>query len=273
MKWVLESPEQLLEEVESYLIKLHNEGGRIQYAVDEEWNNGRDQTKWKRCSSAGKCTRQLAYWKHHPDKAEPIRPRALSIFLNGYSIHEQERWLISQVADLRFVERNVEFYPNQIVGVVPGRVDGVVQLRDGPALLDIKTAAEFGFRDMQRQGVPEEYKAQMQCYMDAMGIPRTIIWAYNKNTSHRAVHMIEWDELVHRKVADRFTAVELSTPENLPDRDFKPKREVVRKKETGREYLVWQCSYCPFTEMCYGPLGFELTFDEKTNKPRWIKDA
>jgi hypothetical protein len=112
-------------------------------------------------------------------------------------------------------------------------------------------------------------EAQVNAYMDATGVEKAILWFYNKDTSHRHAVTMRYNPRVVEQVRLRFQRVLDSTPECLPDREYSPQAEVSRAKMTGREYLPWQCSYCPFTERCWSSQGFKLQIDK--GKPRWLR--
>jgi hypothetical protein len=66
--------------------------------------------------------------------------------------------------------------------------------------------------------------------------------------------------MIWNEVENRFLSVIKSTPDNLPDREF-------RENEKGA--LPWQCSYCSFVGHCYP--DYSLSFD-KDNKPILTKN-
>ena len=246
-----------------------------------------------RLSAAGHCGRKLVYGMHFPEEGEELSSRAVSVFDLGHLIHDAERQRIQEVARLVREEERVTFVVEKLAPVgtpvaeavahqcveedgwlhlhVPGHIDGVLELADGPALLDIKSTSTRSFTEKIKEGPGYEYSAQLNAYMDATGIHRAWLWLYNKETSHRATVPVPYDPRIVEEVKARFRRAALSTPEELPPREHAPKQELRKGQPTGREYLPWQCAYCAFVQLCWKPEGFELVFEN--NKPRWLRQA
>ena len=267
---IYDTPDQIVEAVEQHLLNLRQEGGKISLPINLTWQNDTLPHDPVRISNAGKCPKQMAYSLHYPDEREPLTARALSVFMHGDILHEMERYLISQVTHLNFIEQQVHF----LIGnetYVPGHVDGVIALGDERVILDIKSINTRGFKEVIN-GVPRhDYIAQVNGYMHATGMNKAVLWFYNKDTSHRAAILVERDEEVVNEVRRRFLSVIASTPESLPERQYSWEWEISRGKRTGRQYLPWQCNYCPFVERCWEGTGFGLVFDK--GKPRWMREA
>ena len=260
--------EDVLVAVNEYVVKLNQEGGKLEFLFSTE----REPRKPNpfRLSSSGKCTRRLAFEKLFPDEKEDVSTRAYNVFLLGDVLHELDRYLIGQVTELHSMEKEVKFFVDDEVGYVTGHTDGIVELVDGPIVLDVKTAATASFTRMAQEGPPPDYVAQLNAYMDALGIHRAALWVYDKNVSQRMVLPIEYDPSVVQAVRERFRMVWEATPDNLPPREYEPQAEMRRKKPTGREYLPWQCSYCPFVTRCWSSLGFERVVED--GKVRYIRN-
>ena len=263
------SVERLIEAIDERLLTLRKEGGQLAFPIVLDWAGEQDNAeRVLRLSSSGKCGRQLAYLTHYPDEKEDLNARALNVFIHGDIIHEKERILISQVTELKWVEERVYFRVNDEVRVA-GHIDGLVKVGDEWMILDIKSINTRGFKEIQEGGMRPDYEAQVNAYMDATGVEKAILWFYNKDTSHRHAVTMRYNPRVVEQVRLRFQRVLDSTPDCLPDREYSPQAEVSRGKMTGREYLPWQCSYCPFTERCWSSQGFKLQIDK--GKPRWLR--
>lgn len=262
----------LINKIDTHLLTLRKEGGQLAFPIAIEWDgesqNQNDSNRVLRLSASGKCGRQLAYLTHFPHMKEELSARALNVFIHGDLIHEKERILISQVANLSRIEERVYFDVNDDV-MIAGHIDGVLIDGEDEYILDIKSINTRGFKEVQGGETRPDYVAQVQAYMHATGILRAILWFYNKDTSQRHAVVVNYDSREVGDVRSRFSQVLSSTPGNLPDREYKPQAEMSRGKMTGREYLPWQCSYCPFTEMCWSSKGFNLQIDK--GKPRWLR--
>jgi hypothetical protein len=236
--------------VQEYLERLYVDGGEIKlrfnmtYVATEE-----SEYNYLRLSSSGKCQRAIAYSLHYPIPASTGH-RGVSVLLLGHVLHDLERGLIKKVAPLHSEEMRVELDVGEGYRV-PGHIDGVVDTAEGPFIIDIKTANTKSFNDMARNGPRDDYVAQLNAYMEATGIKQAFLWLYNKDTSHRMVLPVAYDEEVVKRVKTRFLNALKSTPDSLPEREYGPQEEIRNKKPTGRLYLPWQCSYCAFVQMCW----------------------
>ncbi|MGK0619546.1 PD-(D/E)XK nuclease family protein [Meiothermus cerbereus] len=195
-----------------------------------------------RLSSAGKCARRLAYELHYPGEVPPVEPRVVAIFELGSLIHD---WLREKLAALygeRFhsVERAVELEVDPGFAV-PGRIDGILETESGPVLLDIKSASDKSAQSMSSNGVPYDYVAQVNAYLEATGLQKGLLVVYNKNTSEITTLPVDHDPAVVAQVKERFRAVRCSTPEQLPEREY--------------ETDSFACRYCPFRGRCWGASG------------------
>jgi len=265
----MKTVDEIITAVEQRLLTLRKGGGRLPFPITLDWDGEQDNSeRVLRLSGSGKCGRQTAYAMHYPGEREELSARALSLFVLGDIIHEKERILIGQVTELGRVEERVHFQVNGEVSIA-GHMDGVIEVDGEPMILDIKSINTRGFSEIQKGTMRPDYEAQVNAYMDATGIRKACLWFYNKDTSHRHAVVLEYNPEVVQQVRDRFQRVLDSTPDSLPPREYLPQAEVARGKMTGREYLPWQCSYCPFTERCWSSEGFRLQIDG--GKPRWLR--
>jgi hypothetical protein len=260
--------DDLIHAVDSRLLSLRKEGGQLELPT-LTWDGDQNNTsRTLRLSASGKCGRQLAYAMHYPEEREALTSRALNVFALGDVIHAVERALISQVTELQAVERRVYFDVTDEIQVA-GHIDGIITVNGEPMILDIKSINTRGFKEVVEGEVRPDYQAQLQAYLDASGVSSGVLWFYNKDTSHRHATVLKYNKTIVREVRERFQRVINSTPSDLPDREYKAQAEVSRGKMTGREYLPWQCGYCPFVERCWSSQGFKMEMER--GKPRWIR--
>lgn len=264
------SVEDVLYRVNEYVTYLDREGGVVALAPRLEYKpRGRGPQRVLRPSAAGKCPRALAYQKLFPELAEPLTPRALSVFMLGHLVHDLERHLIAQVNPLTDVEREVVFdFDGEAVA---GHIDGILHLASGPVLLDVKTTNAASFERMLREGPSPDYVAQLNVYLHATGLREGFLWLFNKDTAHRTVLPVEYQPEVVEAVRERWEQVRRATADALPPRAYAPQAEVRKGQPTGREYLPWQCGYCAFVQACWGGEGFTKTVEG--GKPRWVREA
>lgn len=265
------SMEDVLLAVETYLLDINQQGGRIELPLALDYRPPEEQSNTPfRLSSSGKCARKLAYQLHIPEEKEELTPRSISVFQLGHILHDVERHLIGTVTDLHSQESSV-FFDVEDVGLIEGHCDGIIELADRQVFVDIKTSSQSGFDEMVKNGPSYDYLCQLNAYMDAAGIHEAYLWLYCKNTSRRHVVPVPYDPRILQEVRARFKRVFDSTPDQLPEREHKAVAEVRKKVPTGREYLPWQCTYCAFTGPCWSHEGFQMVIEN--NKPRWIRDA
>jgi CRISPR/Cas system-associated exonuclease Cas4 (RecB family) len=191
-----------------------------------------------RLSSAGKCARRLAYELHYPEELPKVEPRVVAIFELGSLIHDWLREKLAAQHGERFhsVEKPVELEVDPGF-VVSGHVDGILETQEGPVLLDIKSASDRSARNMVSWGVPYDYRAQVNAYLEATGIRKGALVVYNKNTSEITTLPVDHDPTVVAQVRERFRKVRRSTPESLP-----PREHIFESQA---------CRYCPFQERCW----------------------
>lgn len=205
-----------------------------------------------RMSSSGKCARAIAY-QYHKFEASELSPRAMMVFRLGHTIEAEVKALIAKYCDLPIT------YPTETIkytvdGVdIDGHVDGLI---GDDMVLEVKSINGMRFKNLDREGIPEDYRKQACSYMKALNRTKTLFVFYCKDTSHLREMIFEYDPLMFEEIYSRFSSVIQSTKENLPAREYGPLKS---------GFLGWRCSYCSFWKHCYE--GAVLTFD-KNNKPQ-----
>lgn len=194
-----------------------------------------------RLSSAGKCARQMAYGLHYPHLLPPVDHNLAARLALGHLIHGYLQAKLSEAYGERFHSVEAPVYLDTGEVQVPGHIDGIVEEEDGPVIVDIKTASRWSAKRMLEGEIPYAYVAQVNAYMEAVGIDRGALLVYVKDTSDLFSVGLERDPEVVEKVKWRFNAVLNSTPESLPPRE--------------REKGSWECEGCPFRLMCWGEAG------------------
>lgn len=167
-----------------------------------------------------------------------MEPRVVAIFELGSLIHDWMREKLKNLHGEGFhsVEKPVELEVEPGF-TVPGHIDGVLETDQGPLLLDIKSASDKSAQMMVNSGIPYDYRAQVNAYLEATGIRKGALVVYNKNTSEITTLPVDYDPAVVTQVRERFQAVRRSTPEELPER------------EHDRDSFA--CRYCPFKGRCW----------------------
>lgn len=222
-------------------------------------NEREDQKEYSpiRMSSSGKCQRAIAYG-HHGFKSEPLPARAIMVFRLGDTVETEIKALIEKYCkdiSITYPKETVSFDVNGYQ--VPGHVDGLI---GDDTVLEIKSINGMRFKFLDREGIPEEYKAQACAYMHALKRKKTLFIFYCKDTSHLKEMWFEYDSNLLNKIKQRFSNVLSSTKDELPDREYGP-------NEKGR--LPWQCSYCSYNQHCWPEA--ETKFDKQNKTSMWVE--
>lgn len=259
------SVNDVLRLVEEYLVYMTKNGGKLSFNFSLEYS--KEKGNYLRLSSSGKCPRAIAYSViyqfEEQEEIKDLSPRAISIFQMGHALHELERALISEINELVSVEDTVYLEVDDYR--IPGHIDGVLKLEDRDVIIDIKTVNEKTFNEFKKEP-REDYVKQLNAYMYATGIKEAYLWVYNKNTSNRMIVPILYSEKVVEEVIDNFRKAIKGIKGELPERPYQ-----YRIEDLGNGLVVktlpWQCSYCPFTRICWP--DFKLLTDG--GKVRYIK--
>jgi hypothetical protein len=134
-------------------------------------------------------------------------------------------------------------------------------------LIEVKSAADFGFEDFKRVG-PGDYLKQATVNLQTnkaieLGAKEVRFFYLKKNTGHLWDRLHSFDENLFQEVVEEYW---LSNQEEEPKAPYVPIPETFRNKPTGRKVLQWQCSYCPYTKECHPKAKLEF----KSEKPKYF---
>lgn len=76
---------------------------------------------------------------------------------------------------------------------IGGRVDGVVDLGWGPAVLEIKSLAEKYFRALPSHEKALNFRAQVQLYMHFLRLPTALVLAISRDSQKHAEWRVKYD--------------------------------------------------------------------------------
>jgi hypothetical protein len=230
-----------------------------------------------RPSSSGKCARSLWYQKNNYT-ATPIAGRAHLSFMAGHISEDTMKHFILKYCvgenkpfkSVQFGEKVNSFWVGgeevlqykQIVTstnlpsglILPGAIDGLVQYHDESwAIMDCKSASDYGFADVKKTNDPGDYKYQAHCYMLSdigfkYNVTKFLFMYMRKTTGHLHDFTINLDPAVINEIDKRFM---LANSDTTPPREYEPEVETYYKKPTGRKILPWQCSYCAYSAGCW----------------------
>lgn len=237
-----------------------------------------------RLSAAGSCTRKAIFTKIDPIK-EDISARSHSIFELGDVIHATERghmldmgWALTNIeehVDLTVPAGWTLAYPGEDpkwveAFTVPGHIDGELLLNVEGVILDVKSMKGTAFAKFLREGISDDYAAQLNSYLHAKGLRRGVLWAYCKDTSER--HAVDWiyDPELQERVFAHYRTVHAYQPgDPLPPPSYEPYDQVKNRKATGISVLYFKCNYCPYRDRCWP----DYVQDRTSPTPKFILDT
>lgn len=253
----------------------------IERAIQES-----ESTTVNRASAATMCVKRRWY-QRIGTPGTPLTPRKKVNFFLGdlaekvliYFIKEGcvgEGRLYSEVdfgapsGSFDFNTKRVDFFTQKewtsnIGGLqVTGHPDGIGKRNsDGKwELIEIKSAANFGFKDFKEKGAGD-YLRQAHALMlseeaKKLDINEVRFFYLAKETGHLYDRLHHFDENIASKVTEEFIIAqgerEPSTP--FPLVDEKTGRGKFKSK-TGRKVAGFPCTYCPFLEQCHGKFTVE----------------
>lgn len=184
--------------------------------------------------SGHSCSRYLQYYHYWAFRPE-ISARIARLFTVG---HEAEAVMI---ADLALAGIYVTDAQKGIIGAGGhwrGHIDGLIH--DGSKLIEFKTHNDKSFKDLVKKGVdiskPTHY-AQMNAYMDGLGVYSALYMAMNKNTSEYYFELIDIDYDEVQRIKERQNEVLIAT-------------DLIEKIGNGRKSW-FECKFCDARDVCH----------------------
>lgn len=234
----------------------------------------------------GRCERAMTY-DALGYRAQPLAGRAVIVF-DDSSWHEEltAEWLRKSAFELTDSQMPVsaEFF-----GItLKGSIDGILRAIDGSKYLYEHKAINHFTWDRFAFGneIPYDYFCQASIYLDAVRrdaddeLKGAILLIKNKNTSQYMEFVFDYDS---KKdiclIKTRLNSVEPEIENlNIEVKDIiknailkfkRVERNRKQKKLPKRDYDFdddWQCSYCPFTDTCWGE-------DYESDRKEFVKIA
>lgn len=144
-------------------------------------------------------------------------PKTQRIFNLGHAIEDIVVRDLKERADVRVWETDPltgkQHAYSEWGGHVAAHADGHVQLDDGSdevAILEVKSMAASRWRAFVKHGLKSSnpnYFAQAQMLMGMSGVRKTLLVAYNKDTSDYHAEIVEFDELEWASLEAKITRV------------------------------------------------------------------
>jgi hypothetical protein len=186
-----------------------------------------------------------ALWFSYKYPTEILDPRIHRIFDLGNLLE------VVMVQSLRKAGYKVHTHDDKgeqfgfVDGVIAGHIDGVIELADGPALIEFKSYKNSRFNTMVKDGVKisdPKYFTQVQVYMGEFELKKSIFMAYNKDTSELHIEQIEYDIFEHRTAMSRGHTIAIM--------DERPERKYDHVSS-------FKCKMCSYRTQCWKGEGNE----------------
>ena len=216
-------------------------GSTVMDAVKRQlWMATSDMPGRLRMSNIGKpCSRSLWYDINGDDEAESLSPQTRLKFMIGDIVEALVVYLAKE-AGHSVTEQQAEI---EMEGI-KGHIDCVID----DELVDIKSASSFAMKKFKNGTLPDDdpfsYISQISGYGNALGKKRGTFLAFDKSSGELATYTHSQLENTEIKIKEIKAAVELPEP---PDRCF----ETVKDRQTGRQKLGVNCSYCSHKHTCW----------------------
>ncbi len=182
------------------------------------------------------CLRQIWYqFKGFMSEGVPAKTRrtwAIGKHLEGLVIE----WLLAAGVHLGIM--NVTYKAHEMP-YFQGHFDGILLLKEGNAILEIKTAKNASFKLFVKKGVNKwnpQYYAQIQSYMGMSGIFNTYILVLNKDNSELSDELVLFDQVYYEKLRDKARMIYEAT---------------IEPPRINESPLWFQCKLCKFNKVCH----------------------
>jgi len=205
----------------------------------------KEQTRFY-ITDAGKCARSV-FFKFKNAPREPMDARIMRIFEHGENIH---RSIFNILYRLRLGVVTEVPIPNQ--EIISGRADAILCVGNENYVLDIKSINSMIFKNMA--GPKEENVYQIQLYLHYFAIKKGILLYIDKDRQEMKEFFVDYDEALCKGLLDKFYALKDQVDKNIVP---------ARLADYPRN---WQCSYCPFKDICKTVNGQEVGWEDFKSK-------
>jgi CRISPR/Cas system-associated exonuclease Cas4 (RecB family) len=198
-----------------------------QFYIDQQVNKKQDHFY---VTDAGKCPRAVFFkFKNAPRKK--LEPRVLRIFEKGEHFH---RNIFDVLYRLRIGV--VTEVPMPGDGLVSGRADAILSIKNKNYVLDIKSMNSMLFRKMIQP--KEENIYQLQIYLHYFCIKDGILLYINKDDQDIREFHLKYNQGLVESLLEDFKDLKQKLANNIVPERF------------GGWPKNWQCRYCQFKEIC-----------------------
>lgn len=269
---------------------------QIYQGIEAQLNRPKDNNV-DRASSATMCVRRRWYQNQGVPQT-PMAPRKIVNFLLGdlteavvvsliksslvgpdklYSevdFGESKGKVKVQGHELEIFDQKTLYWKLSDTQTVTAHIDGLGKRNsdDQWELIEVKSAADFGYEEFRENGPGDYIKQSHACMMTeelmAKGVRSVRYFYLKKNTGHLWDRLIEFEGTIAQEVKMDFIRAKSN---HIPNRPYFAKEETYYKKPTGRWVLPWQCGYCSFVQTCHPTAQKEFKKGQfGISKPVWV---
>jgi CRISPR/Cas system-associated exonuclease Cas4 (RecB family) len=214
-----------------------------QFYIDNQKNS--EQTKFY-ITDAGKCPRSV-FFKLKNAPREPLDARLMRIFERGENMH---RSIFNILYRLRMGVVTEIPIPSQ--EIISGRADAILCMGNENYVLDIKSINSMIFKKMQEP--KEENVFQIQLYLHFFNIKKGILLYIDKDQQDMKEFFVDYDEALCKSLLDKFYELKGQAEKNVVP---------ARLADYPRN---WQCSYCPYKDICKTVNGETINWEDFKKK-------
>lgn len=197
-----------------------------------------------RLSSCGRCPRQIAYAYHGIEKkGKEQDSRSKMVFWLGDLVELTVINLAKAAGvNLEFTGLNQITVKFSVNGTeIEGHPDGIC-IDEEKYLLEVKSMTSYGFEKFEAGEIDDGYVAQVNAYMESLGLTWCVFVAINKESGVMHEKILIKDPAIIEKIRKSLVSVLQSTTEKLPEAPYKP-------NEKG--LYPWNCLYCSWWGKCH----------------------
>ena len=193
-----------------------------------------------RMSNIGRKDRFLWYVDKGMSK-EKMTPNTLMKFLYGHATEELVLALV-KLSGHKVTHQQAKAEVNGIKGSMDCMIDDI--------LIDVKTAAPFGFKKFKEGGLrwddPFGYIDQLRGYAASLNVKEGGWLVIDKTNGHLCTHFenFEYDEPIEERIEH---LKEVVASDERPEQCY----ELVPDGKSGNTKLAMECSYCVYKQHCF----------------------
>lgn len=249
------------------------------YQFIGEYLKREKDTNVNRASAATMCVKRRWY-QHQGWEGTPLTPRKMINFMLGDLTERVMLYFIKNalvgpgklyskvdfgdvIGTIKFQGKDIDIYSQKTISFklsdgtpITCHLDGIGYRNsdDCPEIIEIKSAADYGFESFKEDG-PGDYIKQMHAAFltdecKQKNITSGRYFYLKKNTGHVYDRIVYFNDEIAALVLREFMVAKGKTEPLAPHPLVK---ETYYRRPTGRTIAGFPCSYCPYIRPCKGP--------------------